>query len=86
MRVLLPLLMLVLVSCGVFDPRLGMTEEAFKRSHMIDFDVEPLSLVAAQDSMRVYETGNVFYYFRSGVLEQVDQGQLFEQRIRLTLD
>ena len=77
----------LLLSGCAFNPKLGMTYDQFKTHYNTSSRIGMgLRLVGAQDSITAYELEGVFYYFDNDVLVKVDQGQLYEQRIRLAVE
>lgn len=74
---------LLLTGCA-YAPELGTTEQSFRAMAALNAQ-ESYRFVAAQDNTRVYELDRVFYYFVDGVLDHVDQGQLYQQRVEITV-
>lgn len=77
-------LVLLLTGCA-FAPELGMTEQSFKNRALLQSD-DGVRLVVAEGDTRVYEVEDVFYYFVDGVLDRVDQGQLYEERVNISVN
>lgn len=81
------LIVLLLTGCATFDPRIGMTYDqfrsAFRTSH--NAATSELQLVVAEADARVYRIADVFYYFEGDVLQRIDQGQLYEQRVAVSV-
>ncbi len=78
-------LVVLLSSCVTWNPTLDMTFQQFQDHFNLSDNYDPLRLVGDDGTTRVYETGDVFYYFVSGKLNRIDQGQLFEQRIQISV-
>lgn len=76
-------LVLLLTGC-TFAPDIGITEQEFRNQFRFSA-TDDLRFVGAQDNVRVFETNDVFYYFVDGRLDRVDQGQLYQQRIEVTV-
>jgi hypothetical protein len=79
-------LVLFISACATWNPTIGMTFDEFRTHWTYSSNYDPLRLVGDDGSTRVYESGDVFYYFVAGRLNRIDQGQLFEQRIRVTVE
>lgn len=80
---------LLLTGCTTWEPEVGMTYDEFRRQYNtseMTWRGETIRFVAAQGDTEVYELDDVFYYFVDDVLERADQGQLYEQRIRVTIE
>lgn len=82
MRILV--LALLLTGCA-FAPELGTSEQEF-RSKAVWYSAEDYRFVAAQGDTRVYQLNGVFYYFVNGALDRVDQGQLYQERLEVTIN
>ena len=77
---------LLLTSCLVaWEPRIGMTYSQFRSHWSESANMDEPRFVGADGSTRVYESDDVFYYFVNDRLDRADQGQLFEQRIRVNV-
>jgi|ETNmetMinimDraft_16_1059900.scaffolds.fasta_scaffold46308_2 hypothetical protein len=84
-------LIVFLMGCAEFHPRLGMTYDDWLGNKNASFEYvsHKPKMVGAEGNMEVwtltengFETG-VYYYFEHGQLVKIDQGQLKQERMQL---
>lgn len=85
-RLALFLVVVAISSCATWNPQLGMSYQEFMQHWTKSDNWTKPEFVGAQGSIRVYESNGVYYYFENGRLAKADQGQLYEQRIRISID
>lgn len=75
----------LLVGCAVYQPRIGMTYDEWRRS--VDWkEVQNIKIVAAKEGMQVWTLDDgVFLYFENGRLVKVDQGELMQRRYQIEI-
>ena len=60
-------------------PKVGMSKKQWLRQTLVG------DLVKADGDWEVWKSGNQFYYFKAGVLDHIDQGQLMQERYQVEI-